>query len=228
MNKLFISKYDYYISKFFKFLYRNAPPLKLLHHFIWTFPSSIYGCCKLKLSKKKPLKIVIGSSWRFSKGWIPTDISFFNIVHENHWERYFKNKSVSALLAEHVWEHLTTEEADRAAKLCYNYLQPDGYIRIAVPDGFHPDKEYIEYVRPNGVGPESEDHKTLYNYKSIGEVFKRHGFKVKYYEYYDENHNLYQLPWKDEDGIIMRSGKHDKRNMNGKIIYTSIIFDAFK
>lgn len=31
-------------------------------------------------------------------------------------------------------------------------LKPGGYVRVAVPDGFHPDPAYIEMGRPGGYG----------------------------------------------------------------------------
>lgn len=40
----------------------------------------------------------------------------------------------ASFLAEHVWEHLTLENAHRAARNCYRYLHPGGRLRLAVPD----------------------------------------------------------------------------------------------
>ena len=55
---------------------------------------------------------------------------------------YFNEGSIDAILAEHVWEHLAEEEGLAAAKCCYRYLRPGGYLRVAVPDGFHPDANF--------------------------------------------------------------------------------------
>lgn len=41
---------------------------------------------------------------------------------------------VDAFLAEHVWEHLSLEDAHRAARNCHEYLHPGGRLRLAVPD----------------------------------------------------------------------------------------------
>jgi len=41
---------------------------------------------------------------------------------------------VSRIKAEHVFEHLTLEEAVLAAYNCFHYLQPGGLLRIAIPD----------------------------------------------------------------------------------------------
>ena len=71
---------------------------------------------------------------------------------------------MDAILAEHVWEHLDCFAAIVAAQNCFKYLKPGGYIRVAVPDGWHPDKDYIDYVKPGGWGAGSDDHHVLYTY----------------------------------------------------------------
>jgi predicted SAM-dependent methyltransferase len=90
------------------------------------------------------LRLVVGAEGIFDKGWIPTDIEYLNFLNKQHWERYFKKDSIDVILAEHFWEHLTTENALMAAQQCFQYLRPGGYLRVAVPDGYHPDPKYIE------------------------------------------------------------------------------------
>lgn len=41
---------------------------------------------------------------------------------------------VDALVAEHVWEHLSLQDAHRATRNCERHLRPGGRLRIAVPD----------------------------------------------------------------------------------------------
>jgi len=50
---------------------------------------------------------------------------------------------LDAILAEHVWEHLTKEEALIAALTCYRYIKNGGYLRVAVPDGPHPNPQTL-------------------------------------------------------------------------------------
>ena len=50
----------------------------------------------------------------------------------------------------------------------YNYSSKNVNIRIAVPDGYHTDARYINYVKPGGAGEGADDHKHLFNYKSLG------------------------------------------------------------
>ena len=56
---------------------------------------------------------------------------------------------------------------------CYEFLRPGGRLRIAVPDGFHPEPGYIEYVRPGGTGIGADDHKVLYNYQSLRKLLEK-------------------------------------------------------
>ena len=132
------------------------------------------------------------------------------------------------MLAEHVWEHLSIEDGVRAAKNCYKYLQPGGYIRSAVPDGNHPDAEYINQVKVNGTGAGADDHKVLYTYQSFKKVFEDAGFAVNLLEYFDENGSIHVYPLDPARGIIWRSSQHDRRSRRRPLTYTSIIIDAVK
>ena len=100
-----------------------------------------------------------------------TDQDVLNLLVEGDWLAYFSPNSLDAILAEHIWEHLTPEEAAVAAMLCFKFLKPGGYLRVAVPDGFHPDPAYIEDVKPNGKGPGADDHKLLYTYHTFSQGF---------------------------------------------------------
>ena len=189
----------------------------------------IYHFFRLKRSaKQKPCRIVVGSGNVFDPGWIPTAIEYLNLINQKDWCRYFRPNSIDAILAEHVWEHLTKEEGITGAKICFTFLKPGGYLRIAVPDGLHPDTNYIERVRVNGTGPGAKDHKVLYTYKTLRDIFSTAGFRVDLLEWFDENGKFHYNKWDRIDGTIHRSKRFDKRNENGKLNYTSIIIDAIK
>jgi len=179
-------------------------------------------------SQEQPLKIVIGSSGIFDDGWIPSEAHFLNLLDEEDWHKYFQENEITNLVAEHVWEHLTSEQGKIAARNCYKYLKSGGIIRLAVPDGFHSDSTYIEYVKPNGRGAGADDHKVLYNYKSFSKLFSDVGFEIKLLEYFDENGSFQFNEWTNENGHVRRSIRYDERNKNGKPNYTSLIIDAIK
>ncbi|MEW5819896.1 MAG: hypothetical protein AB1782_06865 [Cyanobacteriota bacterium] len=187
---------------------------------------------KYKLFSKRffnqPVKIIIGASGTKQKNWVSSDINLLNLLKPSLWKAYFKDCSIDALLAEHVWEHLSSEESIIAAKTCFYFLKRGGYIRIAVPDGLHPDNDYIEWVKPGGIGAGSEDHKVLYTYKTLKEIFESAGFKVNLLEYFDETKQFHFNDWQPEDGMIERSKRFDSRNIETPLKYTSIILDAIK
>ncbi|MBC7485905.1 MAG: hypothetical protein H7282_04055 [Cytophagaceae bacterium] len=164
----------------------------------------------------------------FEPGWIPSEWHFLNLLNEQEWLTYFKEDSISNILAEHVWEHLTPEDGKVAVRTCYRFLKKGGRLRIAVPDGFHPDPTYIDYVKVGGSGAGADDHKILYTYKIMTDILEQAGYKVQLLEYFDESGIFHHNAWEAKAGYIHRSIKNDKRNADGKPNYTSLIVDAVK
>lgn len=183
---------------------------------------------KKSIRKTNSIKIVFGASGVFDEGWIPTDRSNLDLLDNADWEMYFKPDSIDAMLAEHVLEHLTVEDASIALKNCFKYLKKGGYFRIAVPDGCHSDSKYIDQVKVGGFGLGSDDHKVLYTYKTLKEILENAGFMVNFLEHFDEDGEFHFVGWRPEQGKIHRSKYFDSRNHDGLLNYTSIIVDAYK
>lgn len=89
-----------------------------------------------QLRKSEKQRVVLGSGGLCEAGWIATDIDVLNVLSLEDWQYYFRPGVIDALLAEHVGEHLRPEDGLMAARICYKYLKPGGYLRAAVPDGF--------------------------------------------------------------------------------------------
>jgi len=175
-----------------------------------------------------PLKIVVGSGGISAPGWLATEIEYLNLLRPQDWRRFFQPGSIAALLAEHVWEHLTWDDGLAAARTCHEYLRPGGYLRLAVPDGFHPDPAYREWVRIGGSGPGAGDHKVLYTHETLGKLLTAAGFAVEPLEYFDAAGVFHETAWNPDDGMIHRSRRYDERNRDGQPHYTSLIVDARK
>ncbi len=178
-------------------------------------------------------KFIVGANTTSFEGWIATDKDILDMLDEKNWRDYLEPNSLDAILAEHVWEHLSPEDAVVAARNCFRFLKPGGYLRVAVPDGLHPDPDYIEWVRTGGRGPGSDDHKVLYTYDTFRELFTSAGFDVSLCEYYDERGKFHATDWNPADGMIQRSLRFDKitfdRSKSGMDFdFTSIILDAKK
>ncbi len=97
------------------------------------------------------LKIVVGAGeYKNNPGWIHKQEQEVNLLDEETWSNRFKENTITAILAEHVWEHLTYQEGVEAARICYRYLRSNGYVRCAVPDGFFSNAAYQNMVKVGG------------------------------------------------------------------------------
>jgi predicted SAM-dependent methyltransferase len=205
-------------------------PLRPIVRCTRTFFRTRFGARRLRraFAASHAPRIVVGSSGIFEPGWIPTEIEVLNLLRPADWKKFVSENSLAAILSEHVWEHLTTEEGAVAANTCLTYLRPGGYLRLAVPDGFNPDPDYREWVRPGGSGPGANDHKTLYTHESLGRLLSNAGFQVELLEYFDVAGQFHFTDWDPADGMIHRSRRFDERNHDGQLRYTSLIIDAVK
>lgn len=99
-----------------------------------------------------------------------------------------------------------------------------------MPDGLHPDQQYIDWIRVGGASPGqlTNDHKVLYTYASLSELLSRAGFRVALYEYFDDARTFHFGEWDREGGTIRRSSRYDPRNHDGRLRFTSIVADAIK
>lgn len=182
--------------------------------------------------KLKDIKIVIGAGdYMNNPGWLHTQENELNLLDSQLWATRFNEGTIQAILAEHVWEHLTYEEGKAAAKLCHQYLKKNGYVRCAVPDGFFQNEIYQNIVKVGGPGPVDHpaySHKVVYDYKKLCDVFESAGFEVHLIEYFDEEGVFHYRESNDEDGVIFRSKKHDPRNQGESMVFPSLIIDAIK
>lgn len=181
-----------------------------------------------EFAARNPCRIVVGSSGIAQDDWLATEMQDVNLLEPESWSNYFGDGSVDAILAEHVWEHLTEAQGRIAAATCCRFLKPGGYLRLAVPDGNHPDQDYIERVRPGGSGAGADDHKLLYTIDLLTDVLTKGGLEVKTLEYFDSAGEFHWVDWEPNDGLVRRSRRFDPRNKEGELVYTSIVVDAFR
>lgn len=174
------------------------------------------------------LRIIVGSDNTRQQGWISTDYPILDLTDASSFSSLLKLSSVDNFLAEHVWEHLDFSDAEKAILNCYKYLKNGGRIRIAVPDGFHPDSDYINQVKPGGYGYGADDHKVLYDFRSLSALMTAAGFQVRLLEWFDEQGQFHFESWSADDGMVKRSTRFDPRNSANPITYTSLIIDGIK
>jgi len=179
----------------------------------------------------EPIRIIVGATSQSYPGWIQTQEDELNLLSRSDWESSFQSKKIRAILAEHVWEHLTYEEGVEAARNCFEFLETRGYIRCAVPDAFFQNEWYQNIVKIGGPGPKDHpaaSHKIVHNYRTLTRMFEEGGFKVKLLEYCDEGGKFHYNEWDPEEGFIYRSCRFDHRNKNHELGFVSLIVDAVK
>ncbi|QSO45619.1 class I SAM-dependent methyltransferase [Alicyclobacillus mengziensis] len=178
------------------------------------------------------LRVVVGSGGSKNNiGWLHTEENELNLLKHSDWDERFAPNSIAVILAEHVWEHLTYEEGIDAAKTCYEFLQPGGYVRCAVPDGFFRNERYQNMVKVGGPGPADHpaaSHKIVHTYRTLKSVFEAAGFQVHLLERCDENGDFHYDDWDENAGFIYRSKRFDHRNQDGELGFVSLIVDAIK
>jgi len=103
----------------------------------------------------------------------------------------FENDSVDAILAEHVVEHVTIQEAWNFFEECLRILKSGGVMRIAVPSASKifnlADQEYFDFIKQNGWGEANlkdsvrsiifnHGHQTIWEIKSLEAIIQCQGF----------------------------------------------------
>jgi predicted SAM-dependent methyltransferase len=205
--------------QFKQFVYRLLIPFIRIYKYLdWRF----------YLLTADEINLVVGAGPTKYEGWFSTDIVTLDVTKEFDFKKYFVKKRINKVLAEHILEHLTNPELDLMAENLFKYSEENVNIRIAVPDGFHSDKEYINIVKPGGTGEGAADHKNLFTVISLSEIFERSGFKSHPVEYWDKDGKFHQGYKNDENGFVIRSFVNDKRNVGGNPVYTSLIIDFKK
>ena len=94
--------------------------------------------------ENREVKLVIGSGNTSYKEWLLSDLPWFDILDLNKIKIFFPEKRISRILIEHVFEHLTSKEGIIAINNLKQILKKNSVIRLAVPDGFHSNENYID------------------------------------------------------------------------------------
>ena len=200
--------------------------LQSLYHKLIVFHFINRFSLKYKISKQDPLKIIIGAGGTGYAGWVSTDYPIFDVLSSSHWKYLLGDAKVEHILAEHVFEHLSSEELLIALANIKNCARNDIVIRIAVPDGNFPDINYIRHVEPGGMGPGAYDHKILYTKEKLGSIIRAdQNWVIDFVEYWTEEGEIVSTYSDYPNGKVMRCLKNDNRNTKGQIKYTSLIVD---
>jgi predicted SAM-dependent methyltransferase len=183
------------------------------------------------MTNKPPTRIIVGASDQHYPGWLQTHENQLDITRWDDWRTVAQPGTLTHILSEHVWEHLTIEEAQIAARHCFAMLSPGGRVRCAAPDGNFPNPEYQDTVKVGGPGPADHpaaSHKVVHTWDTLTDVFGAAGFEVSLLEWCDDGGAFHATGWDEQDGFIYRSARFDHRNQAGLLGFVSLIVDAMK
>ena len=153
-----------------------------------------------------PIKIIVGAAETSRAGWYATNEQWLDVTKPEDWHRIFQCKKIlTHVVAEHVFEHLTPDETRVALRQIFEHLVPGGRLRIAVPDGYHPDPSYRAHTCINGIGDDASDHKQVLNVDVLTDLLEEAGFESRLLEGYRSDGHLTSEPYSTEDGYIWRS-----------------------
>lgn len=185
------------------------------------------------VSRGEKIKIIVGAAETFQDGWYSTNEQWLDITDPADWRRVFDGRClITHVVAEHVFEHLSFDECRKALANISSHMVDGGRLRIAVPDGYHPDQDYLSHVGIDGIGDDAADHKQLLNVDVLFQLFREAGFEARHLEGYDSEGNLVRNGYSTDDGSIQRSRDNaspDSRNKWGFVdADTSLIVDGVK
>lgn len=177
------------------------------------------------IGRSKPLNVILGAGPTQFSGWIRTDKEILDVTSPHDWKALFKPASIDSLLTEHMLEHLSADEARVALGECHRYLKAGGLLRVAVPDGYRRDPDYVQEASPPNDG-----HQVLYDVDTLKALLESVGFSTTPLEYFDAEEQFHAVLWDEKDGLIQRSARFDTQAKfkRGDLFYTSIIIDGRK
>lgn len=171
----------------------------------WLFRTNLWRNGKIKRYFKtaNESKLQIGFGNNSLPGWLNTGISYMESKHGAYMDAGqpfpFPDASFNYVYSEHLFEHLTYQQAQNMLKESYRVLKPGGVIRIATPDlrfllGLYQDpekplhKEYIAYTAKNGGLPSTAvyvinrfhtawGHQIIYDKETLSQALQQAGFK---------------------------------------------------
>lgn len=111
-----------------------------------------------RLQSMSPLRLHLGSGTNSLPGWVNVDLFRPGRTLDLYWDLRrplpFTDKSVDAIFAEHLLEHLPFSAGVRLLRECRRVLRPVGLVRVGVPDldryiaSYLGRDDIIERVRP--------------------------------------------------------------------------------
>jgi predicted SAM-dependent methyltransferase len=178
---------------------------------------------KEKIIRKEKIKIILGAANTGFKGWISTDQDVLDITKEKDWKKLLGKHKIDNMLAEHVFEHLTPEQAKAAFSNVNKYLKKGGIFRFAVPDGYHPSSYLRSLIGVNGLEQGADDHKIYFNIDNIKDFIQGLDFKICPVEFFDSEGYFHKKNFNLENGFVKRCLAYNKGRFDDSAEYEKMI-----
>ncbi len=178
---------------------------------------------KQKVIKNDKIKIILGVSSTYFKDWLSTEQDILDITKANDWKKIFGDIKVDNILAEHVFEHLTEEEAKAAFLNLSKYLKKGGVFRFAVPDGYHPSRYLRSLIGINGIEKGADDHKIYFNINNVKDFIQNLDFETYPIEFFDSKGHFHQEKFDLANGFVKRCSAYNKGRFDNKEEYSRMI-----
>ena len=150
------------------------------------------------------MKLHLGCGKRYFPGWVHVDIADFDHIDyksEIYPLNMFGDCVANTIYASHAFEYFDDIEAEDVLREWYRVLEPNGILRLAVPDF----QALIEVYKSTGdlkniIGPlygrmminnsMSIYHKTVYDFKKLERLLSNLGFKeIRRYDWRNTEHS---------------------------------------
>jgi predicted SAM-dependent methyltransferase len=158
-----------------------------------------------KIRQAGSIRLNLGAGGTNYEGWISTEKELLDITKRSDFERYFNQKKISKILAEHVVEHIPVDEFICFLRFVKDYLEPMASIRIAVPDAYHPSEYVRELTMPGGFEQGANDHKYFYTIDQMSDIASLVSYKLEPIEYFDSKGYFHSHIRGWDNGYISRS-----------------------
>ena len=188
----------------------------------------------LAVARNREVKVILGAALTNQLGWHSTNEQWLDISSAEDWAGIFKRKKlIKCAVAEHVFEHLTPKQMEKALGLIYQHMPTGSTIRIAVPDGNHPKEEYRRNTGIGGIGDDAADHKQFLTFETLKVALELAGFSVIHQEGYAKDGSLKENFLDPKFGYIKRSRSASKLQIESEgwnfiDSQTSLVVDGIK
>ena len=134
------------------------------------------------------LKVHLGSGEINLQGWINVDARKFKHTHfvsQGFNLDKFKDSTLSEVYFCHVLEHFSFNDSNKLINQIYNILEPEGLIRISVPDvekliELYKNQKKLDVIKKAIMGGQNypnDFHKSIYDFEELKNLLEKNNFK---------------------------------------------------